>query len=216
MTMTAQTIVETGMKLHGDLDSNVRTLIYTLLGSYLDKLWSIFDVDQAAKIMPLTISNGVETVAMETDMLRLDSITYDSPYQGMSPHKLTPRQYNYAQSALVNTSGSPPTYVWPDYGNRLLKFQPIPSVGITGKIMYYPQFADIAAGTDLQFFPMTRLLELFAYLAYARYDGVQPDPQYSQEFAQLELQFTAKYWSGGDPPTKQGSSWYNSVGIAIE
>ncbi len=215
MTLTAQTIVETGMALHGDLDSNVASLIYTTLGSYLDKLWSIFDIDQAAVIASITIISGTENVAMATDLLRVDSITYDSPYQGMSPQILTPRKYNFAQSTLVNTSGSPPYAVWPDYTNRVFKFQPIPSVGLTGKVMYYPQYATITASTDLQFFPLTRLLELFAYMAYVKYDGVLPDEDYRIEFKELETQLTTKYWSGGDPPFK-GGPWYSNVSVAIE
>ena len=215
MALTAQTIVQTGMRLHADLDDNIESLIYTLLGSYLDKLWSIFDIDQAATISAITILNSTEEVSMPTDLLRVDSITYDSPYQGMSPRILTPRQYNYAQSALINTSGSPPYGVWPDYSNRQFKFQPIPSVGLTGKVMYYPQYTDITSSTDLQFFPLTRLLELFAYLAYTRYNGVPPDPMYAQEYAELETQLTTKYWSGGDPPTKD-AAWFNSVNVAIE
>jgi hypothetical protein len=202
------------MKLHGDLDANVASIIYTLLGSYLDYLWSIYDINQAAIRADITITSGIETVAMPTDLLRLDSIAYDSPYQGYSPDILTPRQYNMVQSIYQNTSGSPPLAVWPDYSNRVYRFQPIPSVTLTGKQMYYPQFQSIAAATDLQFFPLTRLLELFAYVTYATYDGVEPNPLYVQQFQNLEQQLTFKYWSGGDPPVKD-PAWYSSPTIAM-
>lgn len=215
MTLTAQTIVQRGMKLHADLDSNVETLILSLLGTYLDKLWSIYDINQAAVIAAITINSNDSTVAMPTDLLRVDSITYDNPYQGTSPLELTPKQYNYAQSYTINYSGSPPEAFWPDYTNREFVFVPVPTTTFTGKVMYYPQYATIAAATDLQFFPLTRLLELFAYLAYASYDRVQPDALYAQEFKEIEAQLTFKYWSGGDPPSKDGS-WYNTPSVAIE
>lgn len=209
MALTAETIVQTGMKLHGDLDSNITSLIYTLLGSYLDKLWAIYDINQAAISASITITSGISTVSMPTDLLRLDSITYNSPYQGYAPDILTPREYNYAQSLYQNTSGSPPLAVWPDYSNRVYRFVPVPSVTLTGEQMYYPQFQSISSSTDLQFFPLTRLLELFAYIAYTTYDGVQPNPIYVTEFQSLEQQLTFKYWSGGDPPTKDPKSYYS-------
>ncbi len=215
MALTAETIVQNGMKLHADLDTNIQTLILSLLGTYLDKIWSVFDIEYAAVIADITISSGTKEVSMETNLLRLDSITYDVPYQGMAPVILTPRQYNYAQSALINASGSPPEYVWADYTNRNFVFQPVPTTSLTGKVMYYPQYATLSTSTDLQFFPMTRLLELFAYLAYTRYDGVLPDQMYAQEFTELETQLTTKYWARGESPIKD-PAWFNYVNIAIE
>ena len=215
MAYTAGTIVEDGMKLHADVDANIKTIILTDLSHYLDKLWSIYDIDQSAKTSTITLVSGTETVSMPTDLLRLVSITYDDPYRGFAPKELTPRMYNYWQSVYQNTSGTPPWGVWANYGDRTFNFQPVPSAAITGKVMYYPQFVDITTNTDLQFFPLLRLLELFAYMTYALYDGVEPKAMYMQEFKELESQLTFKYWSGGDAPIKD-ASWYLDPDISID
>lgn len=214
VTNTAQGIIERGMKLYAEVDTNIRAVILDQLSDYLDKLWASYDINQAAKTATIALSASTETVAMPTDLLRVDSITYDDPYRGFMPRELTPRQYNYWQSIYQNTSGTPPWGFWPNYADRTLHFQPVSGAAINGLLMYYPQYADVALATDLSFFPNTRQLVLFCYLSYVYYDHAEPNPLYLQEFQQIESLLTFKYWSGGDSPVKD-EDWYWSPEISI-
>lgn len=214
MSLTAQTIIERGMKMHAEVDTNVRTIILEQLSDFLDGLYAVFDLDQSVKSTDITTTANSETVTMPTDLLRVDSIVWAEPYYGSMPRVLSPKEYNIAQSSYSNTTGNPPFAVFFDYQGRVLRFQPIPSGALTAKLMYYPQHSDIALATDLQYFPMTRLLVLFAYLSYVDYDRAIPAPRHQLEYETLLSQFTFRYRSKIDPPELDGA-YYKTVDVAI-
>lgn len=200
---TVQDIIENGMAMHAKIDNNVRARILNNLSSYLDKLYAIYDLDRSIKFVSITISANVETVAMPTDMYKFDSIAYDSPYQGTIIREVNASKYNYLQSIFTNNAGAPPIYVWNDWFSRVMRLQPISTVDITAKLVYFPEFATIALGDELQtVFPITRLLELFCYLEYTKYDRVQPEAGWHAEFKELEAQFIYKYRALPNPPVK--------------
>ena len=214
MAFTAGTIATNGMELHAEVDANIKTIVLKSLSSFLDQIFSTHDLVIGAKKTTFALVANVETVAMPTDLLRANSFSYDIPYQGYTPTEMTINQYNYLQSVFINTKGTPPYHWWPDYQSRVFRFQPITTQALTGVLMYFPQFEDIAEGTDLQFFPMIRLLELYCYLTYVSYTRSVPDPRYLAEYNALYVQLTTKYSATAEVPLKDGA-YYKSVEIAI-
>jgi len=81
--------------------------------------------------------------------------------------------------------------------------------------MYYPQFADITASTDLTFFPMTRLLELFCYLEYVDYDRAVPVPRWLDEYNALYTQLVGKYSARHPMPVKD-PDYYRDISVSME
>lgn len=214
MTLTAGTIVENGMKLHAEVDSNIKVIILNALSEFLDQIYSTHDLVVGAKKDTFSLTADSETLAMPTDLLRADSFSYDNPYQGYTPTELSATMYNYLQSLFSNTKGTPPYHYWPDFQNRVFRFIPITTSNLTGVIIYYPQFADISDSTDLQFFPMTRLLQLFCYLTYVDYLRNDPAPRYFAEYQALYVQLTTKYSSIAEVPIKDGA-YYKSPEVSM-
>ncbi len=210
----AGTIVESGMKLHAEVDANITTIILNALSEFLDQIYSTHDLVVGAKKATFTLTANVETLAMPADFLRADSFSYDSPYQGHIPAELSATRYNYLQSLFANTTGAPPSHYWPDYQNRVFRFIPVTTVGLTGVIMYYPQFDAITAAYDLTFFPLTRLLQLFSYLTYVDYLRDTPSQRYVAEYSALYVQLTTKYSSIAEVPVKD-SAYYKNPEVSI-
>jgi len=213
MAITAQTIIERGMKKHAEVDTNVRALILENLSDFLDELYSIYDLNQAVKSSSITIS--AETVAMPTDFLRLANVVYDSPWFGYEPTEIFATEYNKYQSLLSTTNVTPPQYVYADHPGRVLRFLPVTSGSVTGKLTYYPQFADLALATDLQFFPMQSLLVLFCYLDYCEYDQAEPRPRLAQAFERLRLQLQIKYNEKKESP-RLSDRFFGTVSTATD
>jgi hypothetical protein len=214
MTLLAGTIVENGMKLHAEVDANIKVIILNALSEFLDQIFSTHDLTIGAKKSTFSLTANDETVAMPTDLLRVDSFSYDVPYQGFTPTELSATMYNRLQSLYINTQGSPPYHYWPDYQNRVFRFTPTTTQNLTGVIMYYPQFIAITVDTDLQFFPLTRLLQLFCYLTYVDYLRNDPVQRYLAEYSALYVQLTTKYSSIAEVPRKDGA-YYKSPEIAM-
>jgi len=211
MTITAQTLIERGMKKHGEVDSNVRTLILENLSDFLDELYSIYDLNQAVKSSSITIS--AETVSMPTDFLKLANVVYDSPWYGYEPTEIYATEYNKYQSLYSNINVTPPQYIYADHAGRVLRFIPVTSGSLTAKLMYYPQFAAMTLSTDLQFFPMQTLLVLFCYLEYCDYDRVDPSPRKLQAFERLMAQLPIKYGSKKESP-ELDSRYFNFPNVS--
>lgn len=211
---TAGDIVEEGMKLHAEVDSNIKTIILNALGEFLDQIYSTHDLTIGAKKDTFSLTANLETLAMPADFLRIDSFSYDNPYQGYTPTEKSATMYNYLQSLFINTKGTPPYHYWLDYQNRVFRFIPVTTQDLTGVIMYYPQFADIVAATDLKFFPMTRLLQLFSYLTYVYYTKTDPNPLWLAEYQALYIQLTTKYSSIAEVPIKDGA-YFKSPEVSI-
>ncbi len=214
MAIDAGTIVENGMKLHAEVDSNVKTIILNALSEFLDQIYSSHDLVIGAKKDTFSLTANSETLAMPADLLRVDSFPYDTPYQGYTPVELSATRYNYLQSLYINTKGTPPYHYWPDFQNRVFRFLPITTSGLTGVILYYPQFQDITTSTDLTFFPLTRLLQLFCYLTYVYYLKDEPNQLWLSEYNALYVQLTTKYSSIAEVPQKD-SAHYKSISVSI-
>lgn len=214
MTIDAGTIVENGMKLHAEVDSNIKTIILNSLSEFLDQIYSTHDLTVGAKRATFALVADTETLAMPADLLRADSFSYDNPYQGYTPTVLSATMYNYLQSLFINTKGTPPYHYYPDFQNRVFRFLPVTTQALTGIIMYYPQFADIVTGTDLTFFPMTRLLQLFCYLTYVYYLKNEPNRLWLAEYQALYVQLTTKYSSIAEVPIKDGA-YFKSPEVSI-
>lgn len=214
MTLIAGDIVENGMKLHAEVDSNIKTIILNALSEFLDQIYSTHDLTIGAKRIAFSLTADSETLAMETDLLRADSFSYDNPYQGYTPTEISATMYNYLQSLFINTKGTPPYHYYPDFQNRVFRFIPITTQDLTGIMMYYPQFIAITANTDLQFFPMTRLLQLFSYLTYVYYLKDEPNQLWLAEYQALYVQLTTKYSSIAEVPIKDGA-YFKSPEVSI-
>lgn len=214
MTIDAGTIVENGMKLHAEVDANIKVVILNALSEFLDQIYSTHDLTVGAKRTTFALVANVETLAMPADLLRADSFSYDTPYQGYTPTVLSATMYNYLQSLFINTKGTPPYHYYPDFQNRVFRFIPITTQALTGIIMYYPQFVDIATGTDLTFFPMTRLLQLFCYLVYVYYLKNEPNQLWLAEYQALYVQLTTKYSAIAEVPIKDGA-YFKSPEVSI-
>ena len=214
MTLTAGKIVEEGMKLHAEIDANIKVIILNALSEFLDQIYSTHDLVVGAKRTTFSLTADSETLTMPTDLLRADSFSYNNPYQGYTPTELSATMYNYLQSLFINTKGTPPYHYYPDFQERVFRFQPITTQDLTGIMMYYPQFQDITAETNLQFFPLTRLLQLFSYLTYVHYTKSEPNSLWLAEYQVLYVQLTTKYSAIAEVPIKDGA-YFKSPEVSI-
>ncbi len=214
MALIAGTVVEKGMKLHAEVDSNIKTIILDALSEFLDQIYSSHDLKIGAKKTTFSLTANLETVAMETDLLRPDSFSYDTPYQAYTPTEISATRYNYLQSLYANTTGTPPHHYFPDYQSRVFRFIPVTTSALTGVLMYYPQFEAMTANTDLQFFPLTRLLQLFCYLNYVYYLKDDPNQLWLSEYGALYTQLITKYSSIAEVPVKDGT-YYKTPSVSI-